>query len=150
MRAFGMGGVCAVLTMAATSGCAPSQREPPCFPPKFSVNPGVAKVGDELTISAPDAPCNPRYGANALVDVDIKDAAGTKLVEKTAPMSDKGGFTFTFVLPPGTAPGEATVIAMPHNIDWCDDTGRNNRVSANATLQRASCAVPEKSFTVTP
>ncbi|GAB2709723.1 hypothetical protein ACX801_12380 [Arthrobacter bambusae] len=107
-------------------------------------------MGDELTISAPDAPCNPRYGANALVELKITDAAGIKLVDKTAPMSDKGGFTFTFVLPKGAAPGEAKVVAMPHNIDWCDDTGHNNRVSGNATLQRASCAVPEKSFNVTP
>jgi hypothetical protein len=40
---------------------------------------------------------------------------------------------------------------MPRNIDWCDDTGRNNRVAtvAGDQLERAACALPLKPLTIT-
>jgi hypothetical protein len=40
---------------------------------------------------------------------------------------------------------------VPYNIDWCDDTGRNNRVAgaADVRLERVSCVVPMKPLTVT-
>ncbi|MET3919837.1 hypothetical protein [Arthrobacter sp. UYEF20] len=60
-------------------------------------------------------------------------------------MNDAGGFTYTFEVPARTAAGDATVTATPYNIDWCDDTGKNNRADGAAvTLRRASCAPPTK------
>ena len=47
----------------------------------------------------------------------------------------------------------ATVTAMPYNIDWCDDTGRNNRAGGSiraGDLTRASCAQPVRILTITP
>ncbi|MEE2523453.1 hypothetical protein V1639_10300 [Pseudarthrobacter sp. J75] len=40
---------------------------------------------------------------------------------------------------------------MPHNLDWCDDTGKNNRVAGSAGgLQRISCAMPVKPLQIKP
>ena len=44
-------------------------------------------------------------------------------------MNDAGGFSYAFEVPAGTSAGEAVITAMPFNIDWCDDTGSNNRVT---------------------
>lgn len=82
-----------------------------------------------------------RYGENARVRVTVTDAAGAKVINRTAPMNDAGGFTYTFEVPLQAAVGDAAVEATPYDIDWCDDTGRNNRAAgAAATLERASCA----------
>ena len=63
------------------------------------------------------------------------------MLEALAPMTDDGGFTFVFTVPPATAPGEAAVMAYPYNLDWCDDTGVNNRAGAGRrTLVLVSCA----------
>ena len=101
---------------------------------------------------APDADCNPRYGQNARIQVTMTDAAGVDVVTATAPMNDAGGFTYSFEVPAGTAAGESAITAMPFNIDWCDDTGRNNRAAgagaANA-LERVSCVIPQKPLTIT-
>jgi hypothetical protein len=111
------------------------------MPPAFSVNPPSAKAGDKVTVQAPDADCDPRYGENALVRVTVTDAAGTKVINTTAPMNDAGGFTYSFDVPAHAAVGDAAVEATPYAIDWCDDTGRNNRAAgAAAALERASCA----------
>lgn len=57
--------------------------------------------------------------------------------------SDGGGFSFAFTVPLSAAPGEAAVVAYPYNLDWCDDTGVNNRAGAGPrTLVLASCAEP--------
>lgn len=103
-----------------------------------------------VTVQASDADCNPRYGHNALIHVSVTDAAGTQVVNATAPMNDAGGFNYTFAVPPQAAPGTAAVEAFPHNIDWCDDTGRNNRVAdgAAATLERVSCAIPMETLSI--
>ncbi|MBT2515446.1 hypothetical protein J7E82_18415 [Arthrobacter sp. ISL-30] len=94
-----------------------------------------------MTVQASDAGCDPRYGENALIRVTVTDATGTKVIDTTAPMNDAGGFIFTFDAPSQTAVGEAAVEALPHNVDWCDDTGRNNRVhGAPITLERTLCA----------
>lgn len=144
--------VCLVLLVAAVSGCAGSSSgdgEPPCFPPGFSVAPSSAKPGDSVTVEAPDADCNPRYGANARIQVTMTDAAGLDVLTATAPMNDAGGFTYSFEVPAGTGPGEASITAMPFNIDWCDDTGRNNRAAGAAGgFERVSCVLPQKPLTI--
>lgn len=146
--------VSVILLASAVSGCAstiPGNGEPPCFPPAFSVAPSSAKPGDRLTVTAPDADCNPRYGGNARIQVTMTDAAGVEVLTATAPMNDAGSFSYGFEVPAGTAAGEAAITAMPFNIDWCDDTGRNNRVAGAAaavTLERVSCVIPTKPLTI--
>ncbi len=121
------------------------------MPPAFSVAPSSAKAGAEVTVSAREADCNPRYGRNALIQVVVTDADGRKVIDATAPMTDAGAFTYTFEVPPRTAAGDATVTAMPLNIDWCDDTGKNNRADeAAAALERTSCVIPLKPLAIVP
>jgi hypothetical protein len=123
---------------------------PPCLPPSYSVSPSSARPGEKVTVAAPAADCNPRYGGNARIAVGVTDARGNKVINATAPMTDSGEFTYTFTVPAEIAVGQATVTAMPHNIDWCDDTGRNNRAEGHVNFERASCAEPVKPLTITP
>ena len=95
-----------------------------------------------MTVSAPDADCNPRYGKNARIQVSVTDATGAEVVKTTTAMNDAGGFTYTFVVPAGTALGDAAVTTVPFNIDWCDDTGRNNRVAGTGVVLLDGCHVP--------
>lgn len=144
--------VSAILAAGAASGCAssPGNEEPACFPPAFAVNPSSAKPGDKVTVRAPDADCNPRYGQNASIQVTVTDATSVAVINTTAPMNDAGGFIYSFEVPAQMAAGEAAVTAIPFNIDWCDDTGKNNRADgAAATLQRASCVTPMKPLSIT-
>ncbi|WCI09083.1 hypothetical protein PJ267_04165 [Arthrobacter sp. OVS8] len=81
----------------------------------------------------------------------MTDVAGVEVLDTTAPMNDAGGFSYVFKVPAGTAAGESVITAMPFNIDWCDDTGRNNRVTgagAARTLERVSCVIPMKPLTI--
>ena len=145
----------ALLVAAGASSCAssfPGSGEPACFPPAFTVAPSSAKPGDTVTVTAPDADCDPRYGGNARIQVTMTDVAGVEVLAATAPMNDAGGFSYAFKVPARTAAGEAFITAMPFNIDWCDDTGRNNRVTgagAALTLERVSCVIPMKPLTIT-
>jgi len=144
--------VSAIAVIAFSSGCIVSSGDgyPPCMPPAFSVNPPSAKAGDKVTVEASDADCDPRYGENARVRVTVTDAAGTKVINTTAPMNDAGGFTYTFEVPLQAAVGDASVEATPYAINWCDDTGRNNRAAgAAATLERASCAARIEPLSIT-
>jgi hypothetical protein len=144
--------VTAILVVASASECTSSSGngEPPCLPPAFSLDSPSVKAGGKVTVTAPDADCNPRYGENALIQVTVADATGVKVIDATAPMNDAGGFTYSFEVPAQTAAGDAAVLALPYNIDWCDDTGRNNRADGAATtLQRASCAPPTKPLSIT-
>jgi hypothetical protein len=102
-----------------------------------------------VAVHAEDARCNPRYGQDALIQVTVTDAAGLDVIRETAPMNDAGGFTFRFVLPQQTSSGEASVEAVPYDLDWCDDTGRNNRVAHPSGMERASCAARTEPLTVT-
>jgi hypothetical protein len=139
------------IVVGAGAGCAPSSAgEPPCFPPPYSVKPSEARPGEPVTVAAADADCNPRYGANARIQIRVADSSGAKVVDTTSAMNDGGGFSYTFVVPAGTAPGRATVTAVPYDVDWCDDTGRNNRVAGAAVvqLQRASCVLPVKPMNI--
>lgn len=139
-----------VFLAVAPSACRASwQDQPPCFPPDYAVSPSSAKPGDMVTVHAEDARCNPRYGQDALIQVTVTDAAGLDVIKETAPMNDAGGFTFRFVLPQQAASGEASVEAVPYDLDWCDDTGRNNRVAHPSGMQRASCAARTEPLTVT-
>jgi hypothetical protein len=114
------------------------------------VNPSSAKAGGKVTVTAPDAGCDPRYGENALIQVIVTDATGMTVIDATAPMNGAGGFTYSFEVPALTSAGDAAVTAMPYNIDWCDDTGKNNRADGAAvTLHRASCAPPTKPLSIT-
>ncbi|WP_346924701.1 hypothetical protein [uncultured Arthrobacter sp.] len=102
-------------------------------------------------MTAPDAACDPRYGGNARIQVTMTDAAGVEVLTATAPMNDAGSFSYGFDVPAGTAAGVSVITAMPFNIDWCDDTGRNNRVAgagAALTLERVSCVIPTKPLTI--
>ena len=142
----------AILVMTAASGCLSSMDgRPPCMPPAYSVDPSTASPGETVTVTAPNAGCDPRYGENALIRVVVTDSAKVELLDATAEMNDAGGFTFAFEVPSSAAAGEGFVTATPYAVDWCDDTGRNNRADrAVPTWQLASCAVPIKPLTITP
>ncbi|MGC0239542.1 hypothetical protein [Arthrobacter sp. SD76] len=143
-------GVSVVATAGACSRSMDGEpHEPPCFPPAYSVSPASAKPGDAVTVSAPGADCNPRYGSNAQIQVTVTDETDSKVIDTTAPMTDSGEFTYTFIVPAEIAVGEARVTAMPYNIDWCDDTGRNNRAAGTLQFELASCAMPEEQLTIT-
>ncbi|MET4541192.1 hypothetical protein ABIE37_002987 [Arthrobacter bambusae] len=120
------------------------------MPPDYQVSPSSAGPGDVVTVSAPEATCNPRYGANAQVRVVLTDASGEDVLSTTAPMSDAGGFTVMVDVPLRSAPGLMAVKAEPFGVDWCDDTGTNNRANQGGVeLSRASCAEPSKPLTIT-
>ncbi|MDR7159427.1 hypothetical protein [Arthrobacter sp. BE255] len=135
----------AILAGAAVAlglgGCRDVFAPPPCMPPAYTVTPSEVRPGAEVTVRAPDTTCGARYGRDAQVQVTVRDAARAVVLEALAPMTDDGGFTFVFTVPPATAPGEAAVMAYPYNLDWCDDTGVNNRAGAgDRTLVLVSCA----------
>jgi hypothetical protein len=133
--------LCAAFMLLGLSSCRNLFAPPPCMPPAFTVAPSEAKPGDRVTVSAPDTECDARYGEGAQVQVGLLDAYGTKVLEELAPMTDDGGFTFVFTVPSGMSPGEAGVTAHPYNLDWCDDTGVNNRAASGAqTLVMVACA----------
>ncbi|MCO4250210.1 hypothetical protein [Pseudarthrobacter raffinosi] len=133
--------LCAVPVLVGVTSCRNIFAPPPCMPPEFSVSPAAAQPGDRVTVSAPDTTCDARYGSDARVQVTVKDAAGTAVLEELAPMTDDGGFTFVFTVPAELAAGNAAVTAYPYGVDWCDDTGVNNRAAqGQPELVRVSCA----------
>lgn len=141
----GMRPVAAFLAVAlmalGVSGCRDVAGPPPCMPPAYTVTPSEAKPGDEVTVSAPDTTCDARYGQGARIQVTFTDAAAVTVLEELAPMTDDGGFTFAFTVPAAAAAGEGGVSAVPYGLDWCDDTGVNNRAGAGPqTLVLVSCA----------
>jgi hypothetical protein len=113
------------------------------MPPAYTVAPSEAEPGSRVTVSAPDTTCGARYGTDAQVKVSVRDAAGVQVLTELAPMTDDGGFSFVFTVPLAASPGKAAVVAYPYNLDWCDDTGVNNRAGAGPTvLLPVSCAEP--------
>ncbi|PYI69839.1 hypothetical protein CVV68_01670 [Arthrobacter livingstonensis] len=125
----------------------------PCLPPPFSVSATTATAGATVTVAASDATCNPRYGKTAQVQVTLRDSNGVEIVKELAPMNDQGGFSVELHIPAAAAPGPAAVEAYPYNLDWCDDTGRNNRVGRSATapaIERVSCAPSVQKFLIEP
>ncbi|WP_115789702.1 hypothetical protein [Arthrobacter silvisoli] len=118
------------------------------------MDPGTVRPGEQVTVSAPDVDCNPAYGQGAKIEVSLTDAAGREIFKKTGPMNNDGGFTFSFEVPSGMKPGKAGVTAMPYRLDWCDDTGRNNRLKRQGAgdpgLARTSCVIPVVPLMIRP
>lgn len=145
----------AVLAGLAGTACGGPPGSAPmgsgCMPPPFALSPATAHPGGSITVTADDSDCDPRYGDNAQIQLEVFDGSGAKVGEALAPMNDAGGFSATVDLPAGAVPGEGMVSTYPYNLDWCDDTGRNNRVGAAATdLERASCVLPTEPLHIEP
>ena len=155
LRAIGL--IIALAALGLTS-CAGQPSAPPCFPPEYTVTPDRAAAGQRVTVSAPDATCDPRYGSGARIEVTLVDAEGRTLARELAPMRDAGGFRVEVVVPSGAVPGRGHVSAYPYGLDWCDDTGTNNRVGRAAgttawhpgAVVLASCAAREVPLTILP
>lgn len=143
----------AAMIAGSCAGCAylGIGHAPPCMPPAFSVSPASAHPGEAVTVAAPNAGCDPSYGEDAEVRVWMMDASGEQVVEAIAPMNDAGGCSYVFDVPLDAVPGAAAVSAVPHDVDWCDDTGRNNRLATgpdDVELVRASCVLPTRTLVV--
>lgn len=141
--------------LLAVAGCiAPIHTSTPCMPPAYTLDSPVVAPSETLGMSAPDATCNPRYGKDARVRIDLVDARQQVVLTELAPMSDAGSFAFDLRIPGGTKPGAYGITAMPNGLDWCDDTGSNNRLGGADTgiegvaAARASCAMPRVGFRV--
>ncbi|GAB3537069.1 hypothetical protein GCM10027403_20010 [Arthrobacter tecti] len=147
----GTGAMLAVVVLLAASGCASVDPNfaPPCLPPPFSLSSSTVQAGEDVTVRASDADCNPRYGAAAQVEVQLIKLRNDVVASGTGPMGDSGAFEYTLTVPDDAPLGEYVVVAMPYRVDWCDDTGRNNRVSGSAALERVACVRPEAPLTVT-
>ena len=73
-------GLIIALVALCLAGCAGQPSAPPCFPPDYTVTPDRAAAGQLVTVSAPDATCDPRYGSGAQIEVTLVDAEGRTLV----------------------------------------------------------------------
>ncbi|MHA7262211.1 hypothetical protein ACX80W_03290 [Arthrobacter sp. TMN-37] len=136
--------------MGTTAACTPySGTAPPCFPPAFSVTPAAAAPGETVTVAAPPVDCDPRYGDDARIRIVVTDERGVEAIDTTAPMTDAGEFAYTFPVPARMAVGKASVMAEPDDVDWCDDTGRNNRIQGSRMWERTSCVLPVEPLTIT-
>ncbi|WP_239437227.1 hypothetical protein [Arthrobacter alpinus] len=140
-----------LLAAVGVVSCSQFPASQACFPPPFSLSQDTASAGGSISISAEDATCDPRYGDGAQIQVEVMDASGATIVTELAPMNDAGGFSITLDLPATAVPGRGMVTAYPHNLDWCDDTGRNNRVgrAAGTGIERVSCVMPSAPLTIT-
>ncbi len=124
------------------------------MPPAYTLDSPVVAPGGTLGISAPDATCNPGYGEDAKICIELVDDFQHVVTTELAPMSDAGSFTHGLRIPIGTKPGAYAITAMPDGVEWCDDTGRNNRLDGAAigvngmSTARASCAAPRVGFQV--
>ena len=143
--------------MVAFAGCtAPVHTSAPCMPPAYTLDSPAVAPGETLRISAPAATCNPGYGKEAQVRIEVVNDRQQVVLTELAPMSDAGAFTHDLRIPGGTEPGAYGITALPDELDWCDDTGRNNRLGGTGigiegfAAARASCAVPRLGFQVTP
>lgn len=137
------------------SGCQPPfSGAPPCMPPDYVLEPSTVKAGSALKVWAPDATCNPRYGERAQIQIELLDEQNEVLLSKLAPMGDAGSFEHSLRIPADLKPGNYNISASPHGVDWCDDTGRNNRIEnpdfgrSGVLVVRASCATPYEPFRV--
>lgn len=137
-------------------GCSVMLHSPgPCMPPAYALDPAVVAPGGTLRVSAPDAACDPRYGQDAKVRIDLVNGRHEVLLSELAPMSDAGAFTHVLDIPATLKPGTYGISAAPDGVDWCDDTGHNNRLEnpgigdSGFGVARAACAVPQVGFRVT-
>ncbi|GAA1858721.1 hypothetical protein GCM10009715_02760 [Paeniglutamicibacter psychrophenolicus] len=124
------------------------------MPPAYTLDSSVVAPGGTLVVSAPEATCNPRYGDQARIRIDLLDEHHEVLLSVLASMSDTGAFTHAIELPTILRPGDYGISAFPEGVDWCDDTGRNNRVenpgfgTTGLGMLRVSCAEPFVGFQV--
>ncbi|HJX76900.1 hypothetical protein [Glutamicibacter sp.] len=146
----GIRGFCAgvalqgMLSAGLTSCLGTPRTSTACMPPDYSVAPNSAARGETVRVTAPEATCNPRYGQDAQVEITVTEAHGKDVIHLIVPMEDTGKFSSTFVVPSGTSAGDASVVAVPYGVDWCDDTGRNNRVAGALQVVRTSCVLPSE------
>lgn len=154
MRAARWFALVAAATLAGASmvSCSQGSDSQPCMPPKFSLSQDAASPGGSITVSAADASCDPRYGENAQIQVEVMDGSGVKIVDELAPMNDAGGFSVQVEIPASAVPGPGSVSAYPYDLDWCDDTGKNNRVGAvgGQDITLVSCVMPSKPLQIEP
>jgi hypothetical protein len=146
--------VVAVLLCSTACGNGPGGflRQPACMPPPYVITPDQVRAGGTVGIDAGEADCDPTYGDAAQVEVFVTTVDGGRILQELAPMTDAGGFSTEVVVPLGTPPGGYLVSAYPYDVDWCDDTGVNNRLSraAGDGLVRASCAAAGLPLVVLP
>ena len=142
-------------TGAATIASDPSPGYTgPCLPPPFTLSSATVKPGGTVTVTANDSTCHPRYGQEAQIEISVMNVKMVEIFHGLGPMSDDGGFTFELALPRTVEPGEATVTARPYDLDWCDDTGGNNRLngaeSPDPDLERVDCINPVQPLRIEP
>lgn len=157
-RSAGLGALGACFLLVATAcaqGSVTAADSQPCPPPAYTLGSATVAPGGELIISAPDATCDPRYGQDAQIQIELLDSANQVIDTKLAPMADAGSFDYAMKLPASLKPGTYGISATPHNLDWCDDTGKNNRTenpgfgTTGLVMVRASCVTPLEQLSVT-
>lgn len=142
-------GLSAVLISSTVTGCSPSaESSPPCMPPNFSISVSEARAGNSVSLSAPAATCNPSYGEEARVEISVSTDSGKKVLHTKAPMEDNGAFEYSYHIPKTTKPGVLAISAMPADVDWCDDTGTNNRLKNASEFERTSCEIPVRQLAI--
>lgn len=116
-----------------------------CEQPDWIFSPAAVAPGTTVAIRASNAvDCDPRYGRDAEIQIDLSDGRSTPLLSIRAPMSSEGAFEAELVIPEDTKPGDYFVSAIPHDIDNCFDTNARS----SETIARASCAAPLKPLTI--
>lgn len=127
-----------------------------CMPPPYTISPERVEAGGTVGISAGDADCDPSYGDSAQVEIIIMTSGSERVLRTLAPLKDAGGFSAEVVVPADAEPGDYLVSAYPYAVDWCGDTGGNNRLSQGGGrtdtvgLVRASCAATGVPLVVLP
>lgn len=141
--------------LLSTTACIPQYfGGQPCMPPNYTLDPSNVRAGSDLKISAPDATCNPRYGERAQIQIELLNGRNEVVLTELAPMNDAGSFEHTLRIPATTKPGSYSISATPYGVDWCDDTGRNNRIEnpgfgqSGMAVIRVACATPYVPFRV--
>ncbi|GAA4267561.1 hypothetical protein GCM10022256_31730 [Frondihabitans peucedani] len=121
------------LVVGALAGCAtPAVDRGGCVP-RFSIEPGVARVGDSLEFSSRDvcAVDVPRTGWR--VAILVPGSAEARATVRSTETFD-GSWTVRIVVPPGVPAGQASVTITNWDYSSCPDG--------------ASCAGPSAEFTV--
>ncbi len=76
------------------------------------------------------------------MEISISTDSGEKLLDTKAAMEDNGAFEYSYRVPKTAKPGVLSVSAAPADVDWCDDTGTNNRLKDESDIERTSCEIP--------
>ena len=87
-------------TLPGISGCSALPHSfGPCMPPEYTLDSTTVAPGGTLRVSTPDATCNPRYGEDAKVRIDLVNERQEVMLSELAPMSDAGAFTHALAIP---------------------------------------------------